>query len=232
MRRLIFSIGTAALVLGFLQTPAASAQQAVDFYVGAFQPHRLDARGTNDVLFQNGNYLDFNLRDFDSVTGGGDYLIALGDYFDVAGGVGIYSKSVPAVYTNFVNSDGSEIVTDLKLRIVPITATVRWLPFGHHAPIVPYVGGGVGVFAWRYSEAGQFVDFTDNSIFQNAYVASGAAVGPVALGGVQIPIGPVAAGFEARYQSATGDLPANLGFSGTQIDLGGWNYLFIVNVRF
>ena len=44
-------------------------------------------------------------------------------------------------------------------------------------------------------------------------------------------------GFEARYQSAKGDLPANQGFGfdispTPKIDLGGFNYLFTVNVRF
>ena len=70
------------------------------------------------------------------------------------------------------------------LRIVPFTATFRVLPFGHNAPIQPYLGAGVGVFDWRYSESGQFVDPTDRSIFSGTFVGSGTATGPVVLGGL------------------------------------------------
>jgi hypothetical protein len=52
------------------------------------------------------------------------------------------------------------------------------------------------------------------------------------LGGVRVPIGPTAVGFEARYQSAKGSLPANQDFAGSKIDLGGMNYLFTFNIRF
>ena len=124
-----------------------------------------------------------------------------------------------------------EVVSHLKLRIVPFTATFRWLPVGHNAPIQPYVGGGVGVFGWRYSESGEFVDSSDRSIFTGNFEGSGAAVGPVVLGGVRVPIGRTALGFEARYQHAKGELPRDQEFSGSE-NLGGMNYLFTFNIRF
>jgi outer membrane protein W len=222
----------AALVLGLVATPRASAQQSVNFYLGGFTPRSLDARGTDDVLFQNGNFLAFDVRDFNGATAGGEYLFALTDNVEAGVGLGIYSHTVPAAYTDWVNPDGSDIVTDMKLRVVPITATFRWLPIGRRAGLVPYVGAGVGIFAWRYSESGDFVDFTDNSIFRDSFAASGTSVGPVVLGGVRVPIGPVDVGGEIRYQSGHGDLPASQGFAGSRIDLGGFNYLAVVNVRF
>ena len=39
-------------------------------------------------------------------------------------------------------------------------------------------------------------------------------------------------GFEARWQSAAGKLPADQDFFGTEIDLGGMNYLATFNIRF
>jgi len=115
---------------------------------------------------------------------------------------------------------------------VPITATIRFLPLGHHASFKPYIGAGVGIMPWRYSETGEFVDFNDNSIFRDSFTGSGTAVGPVILGGVTIPVGPVGIGGELRYQAAKGDLPATEGFAGPKIDLGGMNYLFTVNFHF
>jgi len=232
MRRLILSLSAVALITGFVAPPPAAAQQSLDVYAGGFRPRSFDARGLDDVLFENANFLTFDIKDFDGATAGADWLIGLGEYFDAGLGLGVYSRTVPAVYTDFVNADGSEIQTDLKLRVVPFTATFRWLPIGRRDVFVPYVGAGVGVYTWRYAETGEFVDFTDNSIFRDNYVATGSSVGPVVLGGVRVPIGRVGVGGEIRYQAARGDLPADLGFAGPKIDLGGFNYLFVLNVKF
>jgi outer membrane protein W len=135
------------------------------------------------------------------------------------------------VYNDFVNANGTEITQDLKLRIVPFTATVRFLPMGHHNGIQPYIGAGVGVFNYRYTETGQFLA-SDNSIFSGNFVGSGTERGPVILGGVRVPAGSWAVGGEIRYQSAAATLPSDQGFSGTKIDLGGINYLLTINFRF
>jgi hypothetical protein len=222
---------SAALVLGVLATPAASAQQSLNFSVGAFLPRPEDARDNNDVLVNDLDFLAFNVRDFRTVAIGAEYLAGLGDYFEAGLGVGFQTRSVPSVYADFVNSNGSEIEQDLKLRVIPFTATVRVLPLGHHDAITPYLGGGVGVFNWRYSESGQFLA-TDRSIFRGTFVGSGTTTGPVVLGGLRVPLGNVGVGGEVRWQSAKGDLPADQDFAGTTIDLGGFTYSFTVNVRF
>jgi hypothetical protein len=229
MRRLTSCLGAAALVIA--ATTPAFAQQTVNFYVGGFSPRGYDGRGTDDVLFQNSNFLTFNVSDFHGATVGGEWLVGITDLFDAGLGIGFYQNSTPAVYTNLVNSNGSEIEQELKLRIVPFTATVRLLPLGHHAPIRPYVGGGVAIQRWRYSETGDFVD-SDNSIFRDSFVGSGTEVGPMMLGGVTFPIGSVGIGGELRYAWGKGTLPVSENFAGPKIDLGGLNYLFTVGFRF
>jgi hypothetical protein len=236
--RLFVTAGVAGVVVGFLSAPAASAQQSVNFYMGGFVPTAADARGdisgglSNDVLVRNQEFLSFRIKDFDGFTFGGEWLVPLHDKFDAGVGLGFFQETVHAVDSNFVNVNGSEVVANLKLRIVPVTATFRLLPLGHNAPIQPYVGAGVGIFGWRYSEYGQFVDPDTHAIFNGNFVGTGWDVGPVLLGGVRVPIGPTAAGFEARWHSAKGTLPLGQGFAGTKIDLGGMNYLFTFNIRF
>jgi hypothetical protein len=142
---------------------------------------------------------------------------------------------VPAVDRDFVDSQGNNVGADFKLRVVPFSATVRVVPFGHNAPIQPYVGAGLGVFGWRYSETGDFVLGNGNISRGEVNTASGTSVGPVVLGGIRVPIGPVAPGFEVRYQHAKGTFPANgpgQDFNGSIVDLGGFNYLFTLNIRF
>src|SRR4029077_16426180 len=131
-------------------------------------------------------------------------LIGLSDVVDVGLGVGFTSQTVPSVYLAYVHSNGSEIGQDLKHRPEHFTATVRLLPLGRRDGFVPYVGGGVGIVAWRYSESGQFVDFSDGSIFRDEFEATGTATGPVILGGARFPLGAVDLGGEVRYQYMKG----------------------------
>jgi outer membrane protein W len=210
MRRQLLSVSIVAFVAGFIGTPAASAQQSVNLYIGGFTLRTLDARGTDDVLFQDGTFLStFNqangidIRQFSTVTLGGEWLVGIGRHIEGGLGLGFYQRTVPTSYTDLVNANGTEIQQDLKLRIVPFTATFRFLPFGHDQPFQPYVGAGVGVYAWRYSETGQFAD-EQNNIFTGNFVGSGTAVGPVVLGGVRVSARPVGFGAEIRYQSAKG----------------------------
>lgn len=241
MRRLMFC-STAALVLGLFATPVASAQQSINLFIGGFTPRSLDGRGADDVLFQNSTFLSSLDRDangqrgidigkFNGVTFGGEYLVGLGRIAEAGLGLGYYQKTVSTVYSDVANSDGTLIGQDLKLRIVPFSATLRWVPLGHNSPVQPYVGAGVGVFVWRYSETGQFVDQNSN-IFTGSFSGSGSEVGPLVLGGVRFPLGAFAVGGEVRWQNAKADLPASENFAGNRIDLGGVNYLFTMNFKF
>ncbi len=238
MRRLFVSLSAVALVSGFLAAPSASAQQTINFYIGGFTPRALDARSDDDVLVANGVFLStlnrnrgIDIGEFNHVTVGGEWLFGLTRYVEGGLGIGLYQRTVPTVFTDLVNVNGAEIEQSLKLRVVPFTATVRLLPFGNDHPVQPYVGAGVGVYAWRYSETGQFVDF-QNNVFTGNFVGSGSAAGPTILGGVRFEVGSAGAGFEIRHQSAEGKLPADQGFAGSKIDLGGFNYLFTMNFRF
>ena len=235
MRRLLTVLSVAVLASGALAAPAA-AQQSLSIYGGRFSPNGEDSRiqengFSNDVLVNNLDFLLFDLDDFKGGTFGADYLIALGEYVEAGLGVGYYKKTVPSIYADLENANGSEIEQDLKLRIVPMTATVRFLPIGRTTPVQPYIGAGVGVFAWKYTESGEFVDFDDN-IFRATYEGSGSSAGPLILGGVRFPLGNFDLGGEVRWQKAEGELPADQFFSADKIDLGGWTWAATFNIRF
>ena len=239
MRRFLTSLGAVSLVAGFLAVPSASAQQSVNFFLGGFVPTSADARGdasgtrSNDILVRDRDYLTLDIERFRGVNFGGEYLVVLGKFFEAGAGLGFYQRTVPAADTAYVSTSGASVIADLKLRVVPFNATFRVLPLGHRSVIEPYVGGGIGVLAWRYSESGQFVDHSDRSIFNSTFVGSGTATGPVVLGGLRVPIGPMAPGFEIRWQSGKGDLPTSQDFPvNTKIDLGGISYAFTFQIRF
>jgi hypothetical protein len=232
MRRLITASLMALVVLSFVGTPVASALQQVSFSIGGFSPRSQDARSSADVLVQDRKFLDFNVGDLSGPTVGAEWLVNLGDNFEAGLGVGFYQRSTPAVDRLNEFSTGAPIVADLKLRVVPFSATMRFLPLGHHGAVQPYVGGGVGVLAWRYSETGDFVANDNVTIIHDSFVGSGTATGPVILGGVRVPVGSWGVGGEIRYQKAEGNLPGDQGFAGSKIDLGGLTYSFTLNFRF
>lgn len=232
MRRLITAGFVTLVVLGVAGTPAASAQQQLSISVGGFSPRAEDARSSGDVLVGDRQFLDFNVGDLSGPTVGAEWLVNMGNYFEAGFGVGFYQRSTPAVDRLNVFSSGDDIVADLKLRVVPFSATMRFLPLGHHGAVQPYVGGGVGVLAWRYSETGDFVASDGVSIIHDNFSGSGTATGPVILGGVRVPVGSWGVGGELRYQKAEGSLPSDQGFAGSKIDLGGLTYSFTINIRF
>ena len=213
-----------------LDAQPALAQQTFNVSLGYFAVRGQDARVAGDVLNANRNFLTFDIKDFNGASIGGEWLIPVGRYIEAGAGIAFTRRTVPTVYTNFVNANNSEINQDLRLRTVPATFTFRVLPLGQDRGFQPYLGGGLGVINWRYSESGQFVDTRDRSIFNNSYAVSGTKTGPVAMGGIRFAGDTLASGFEIRYQAAEADLPPP--FAGTKLDLGGWSYLFTVGMRF
>ena len=222
----------ALLVLGVTAGSAgpASAQQVLTAQFGGFLPKGESSRVEGDVLVVNRQYLLFDFGEFNGFLVGGDWSFALGEYLEAGAGFGYYQATVPAVYEEWINEDGSEIQQDLKLRIMPLTAVVKILPLGAKRAFQPYVGGGLGIYFWRYSETGEFLA-TDESIFSDSFVQSGTSLGPVAVFGVRGRVSESALiGMEGRYQWATGDLSDD--FLGTKIDLGGFSILATFGYRF
>lgn len=214
------------LTVGLLSAdPALAQQQTFNFSLGYFAVRGEDARVEGDALVENRELFLFDFSDFGSASLGAEYLIGIGNYLEAGAGIGYTSRGVNTIYDDFVRPDGTEIEQELKLRVVPITATVRLLPLGRLSAFQPYVGGGIGINSWRYAETGDFIDFSDRDrpIFRDSFVATGTAVGPVAVFGARVPVGNAVIGGEVRYQKAEGDLDER-DFLGPKIDLGGFHY--------
>jgi hypothetical protein len=64
MRRLTTTGFATLVILGFVGTPVASAQQQVSFSIGGFSPRGPDGRTLDDVLVNNLDFLAFNISDF------------------------------------------------------------------------------------------------------------------------------------------------------------------------
>lgn len=223
---------TLCLVLaGLALAPAPAAAQDHGFSVslGYFALRGEDGRAAGDVLNADRcigvdflcEPLLFEVSDFNGATVSGEYLFGLGEFTEIGFGVGFYQRTVASVYELLERPDGTEIEQDLKLRVVPLTATIKLVPTGRTSGFQPYVGAGVAALVWRYSEVGEFVDPVDFSIFRDSFQANGTEAAPIVFGGVRAPIaGNVMLGGELRYQWAEAELPQDE-FLGEVIDLGG-----------
>jgi hypothetical protein len=237
-RVIIVTLAAAALIGGVV--PARAQDQGISVNFGYFWPKGVDSRTTGDVLVAN-KCLDvsfvcepqlFDIDDFGSGTFGAEYVVGLGRFFEVSGGIGYQQSTVPVVYERVQDSDGSEIDSEFKLRIVPITGIVRFMPTGRRAPIQPYAGIGIAALQWRYSETGEFVDPVTFEIFRDQFKGDGTEIAPIYLGGLRAPIGDnFLIGGEVRFTNAKGDLDPTE-FQGDRIDLGGTTFLANLTWRF
>jgi hypothetical protein len=224
-------------------TPSvASADQLFGFVIGGFIPYGFDSRTGGDVLVENLlpplDPFVYDISDFKGFWVGGEYLIGFGDWIEAGVGVSGYTKTVDSFYADSVHPDGSDIVQDIKMSIVPISATVRFFPTGRTTPVQAYVGGGVNIYKWKYSESGEFIDYSNTNIFplptfRDTFEDDGVTVGPVFLGGVRAPVGEnFMIGGEFRWQGGSGDLDPIHQFTGDKLDLSGFSVGATFHVRF
>jgi hypothetical protein len=253
MLRMTVRVSGLVLAAALVAAPAsAQIVQSLQISGGAFIPRgysgRFDAVD-QDVLVKNLDSLDFTRcrsSRFESCIGvfnggqvSGEWLVALGNHVEFGAGVGFYTRGTPSAYLDYGKPNGADIVQNLSLRIVPVSGVVRLLA-GRPGRFQPYVGAGVAALNFRYTEEGEFIDFTDPNAnplptYDARYAAKGTAFGPLALAGMRIPVGGDVWGFtiEWRHQWGRGNTGgAANGFLANKIDLGGDNISFGVLVRF
>ncbi len=117
--------------------------------------------------------------------------------------------------------EGGDIVHSFRVSITPIDISVKLLPLGRRAKIIPYVGGGASMVFFGARMFGDMVNFSDPFIYTDPVLGDvdvfpvepvfssehGTAFGWHAFGGIQFPIGYRATiEAEARYHSAKGSL--------------------------
>ena len=251
-------VRVACLSFGLLGVAVpASAQVVHSLTIGAgiFWPRGFDQRVEGDVLVANSTQpevfpgtgvtssLEFGLphlngpSDFRAYPIYGEWNIAFNDRIEVSIGLGYQNKSVDSRYRDLVNTAAgdSDILQELRLRTIPISGTVKFLPFGTAGGFQPYVGAGISAVNFHYTETGDFVDPSTLEIFNDKFTASGFAFGTLIFGGLRMPLGGdvYALQVEGRYLFGNGDTGgADAGFLGDKIDLSGGSLNFGFLIRF
>ena len=247
MRARIIALGLLTAALGAAVPASAQVVHSIHLGAGLFLPRGLDSRTEGDVLRRNwlgeslgadptlSDAMAFDISDFRGPQVFGEWTVGFGDHVEFGAGVGFYQRSVPTVYLDLIDENGREIEQKLRLRVVPISGVVRFLPFGRAGDVQPYVGAGVALLNYRYSEQGRFVDPDTLDLFEQAYTATGNAPAGIALAGIRLPMGGDIYGLslEWRYVFGAGDTGGlDAGFLGDKIDLSGSHLNAAITVRF
>lgn len=236
MRRATLSLTLLALLVAASRAGAGG----LDLRIGGYFP-----RGS-ETLFQDDRSLYFvEKSDFYGVYGGIEYNQVVMDNVELAIHFDGYGRTVDTSYRDYTWDDGSEIRQSLKLSMLPLGVSVRFVPTGKRTKIAPFVGGGVDAIFYQYEEYGDFVCFPpasescrfDYDVVPDAFKADGTAFGFHALGGLRVYVNhDIAIVAEGRYQWAEDDMgddfaPNEPGLV-NRIDLSGWTFTVGAHIRF
>lgn len=190
------------------------------------------ARAGSQIFDFTTEQLTLEPGDFNSFTIGGDLALRVSDPIDIVFGFGYSSTTKSSEFREFVDQDNLPITQRTTFTQTPITAGMRvylmprgrrvgrfaWVP----TRLAPYIGVGGGMVHYSFKQVGSFVDYQDNSVFDDALQSSDWTLMGMASAGLEFSIQPrVLLATDVRYQWASADLREDfIGFS-DGIDLSG-----------
>jgi opacity protein-like surface antigen len=213
------------------------------------------------IEFEN---MSFKRSQFQEASFGFGYEYFLSPNFGLLFEIDPYNKSKSGTYRGYVGyslDDGDfafpadyqgDFVPghSLSMTITPIQLSLKIAPFGRRGKIIPYFGGGAGLYLWSVRMRGDMIDFSDEYYYEDPDYGDvpvypiypidaweGDNFGRVAFGwqafaGFMFPIAnrlTIDVGF--KYSMAKGKFKdAFLGFE--DFDLGGYHLMLGMNYWF
>ena len=184
-----------------------------------------------DIEFEN---MDFRRDAYRDASFGLGYEYFINRQVSFVLSVEWYDKAKAGIYKNFVgeNIDGEDYAFDygegfgiehvFSVSIVPIQASLKLTPYRRSGTIIPYIGGGIGLYLWNVRIQGENVNpnewewFYDPALDEDVpgytiYPAdaeeSRISVGFHAFAGIMLPlVRRVTLDIEAKYNYAQGTL--------------------------
>jgi len=190
------------------------------------------ARAGSDIYDFIGEQLTVSRRDFDGPTFGIDVGYQALPWLVIQARVDNTQSSVTSEFRRYVDQDDEPISQETRLIRTPITVGVKlylkprgrsvsrfaWVPNS----VAPYVGGGGGMIHYELVQEGDFVDFTDLSVFSDTFRSEGWSATANVFAGLDVKVHRRAfASLEVAYLWADAELGQDFeGFD--PIDLSGF----------
>jgi opacity protein-like surface antigen len=240
------------LALIFL-TPTLAFSRIFTFKAGLFVP-----RAQSDLWTTEFDQMSFSKTNYITTNFGFAYEYFLTREASLVIGVDSYSKNKLGTYVDYVGigllegdfAFPNDYVEDFfpqhafNVTITPIQLSLKLTPIGRKGKVIPYVGGGVGLYLWNVRLTGYFIDFDDVWVYVpdnidiypitevRAWEDNRLSFGYHAFGGVMVPFTRrMTVEVEFKYNRAQGELKeAFVGFepfdlTAYQVSLG-LNYWF------
>jgi len=227
----------AILTLGVLAAlPATARASSLELRIGGFFP-----RADSNLFRDDSDLYTVNKSDWQGVYGGAEFSFTPSDHFEVGIHLDGYGRQVDTNYRDYVRPSGREIQQSLKLTLVPLGATLRFLPADRYATVSPYVGIGPDLVFYKYEEFGDFIDFQSPGpgldILADDFVSEGAHAGFHVTGGLRVRVGhDFSILGEGRYQWAKAtlgdDFSPQPGQDALRLDMSGWSAVVGLSIRF
>lgn len=121
--------------------------------------------------------------DFSGASYGAELGYSLTPALELTFDAGLMRTSTPSSYRNFVDNADREIVQRTELRRIPVTLNAKlylapvgrtigrfaWIP----NRLAPWASAGAGFMRYDFRQAGSFVDFETNNVFNDTFESDG-----------------------------------------------------------
>ena len=230
------------------QAQPRTAPRRADFLFG--QPKAsIGIRGGWVFASAGSDLFDFVTREltldkehFNSPAFATDVAFAITSRAQIEAGFEFNRMTQGSEYREFVDNNLQPIEQTTSLKTMHFTGAIRYAltPRGYEVSslawvprrVVPFVGAGGGAVFYQFRQNGDFVDFADFSVFQDAFRSQGWAPSAFVFGGVDMQIYKGLYGtVQGRYTKAAADLSSDF-IDFDPIDLSGFRLSAGVNVVF
>ncbi len=248
----------------FLLIPGLALSDTVSFKVGYFIP-----RGQSDLWEIELDQMTFNKSNFQNTQFSFAYEYFLAPQISVVLGIDSYSKNKVGNYLDYVGISGQNLGVDtdfafpddyapdfspahiFSVSITPIQLSIKLTPMGRRDKIIPYIGGGVGLYIWTVRMQGDMIDFSDEWFYEDPDIGDVSiypiysidareenklAIGYHAFGGIMIPFArriTLDAQFKINVAKGKFSDDAASGFEGFDpFDLSGYQVSLGINYWF
>ena len=179
---------------------------------------------------------DFTGRadDFEDTFFGVSYMKPLGPRLGLKISGFFFETAEDQAYLDFEDDRGRDIVHTTELETAAITAGIMFRLAPPEAAVQPYVGVGGGLYSYRLTEFGDFIDFSGESleIFDDFFEFEDEELGWYFEAGLEVPLAETWSIFaEARWDQAEADLSGDFRGLG-DLDLSGQSYSAGIAFRF
>lgn len=215
-------------ILVVLILPGLTFADLISFKIGYFIP-----RAQSDLWETEFENLDLTRTNFQASNFAFTYEYFLSRHLSLALSIDGYSKAKVGAYRDFVgysDEDGDWAYPDeftgefqpshtFNVSITPVQVSLLLAPMGRGTKMIPYIGGGVGLYLWNIRLQGDLIDFSDPwydtlndaviypIYFTDAREENKISFGYHVLGGITFPIAKqVSIGGEFKYNVAKGNL--------------------------